>query len=382
MAWTLSAFGIIAVFAGVALVSRIHSAAQMAALRTQERERRRQSLENELMQVRAQLDAALSGLGCASVPAAEQRLQHYRDLVRDRQQVAEFLTRRREGSDDESIAERWKTVRRDVFGLQERLRAPEVVSKRMTPLQVQGLEREVREMEQRLTQAQRREMKLTVDLERLATDAEQMASRDEQLAEAEEALRMVRRHTEVCKEALAGLTEARRLAEVPLRDVVEKRAGEYLAVATGGRYGQLAVEQETLKLSVWSKDAGDWVEAAEPHLSRGTVDLVYLATRLALVTVLTGGKRPPLLFDDPFITFDERRRSGALALLRELGRDHQVFLFTCGRQYDAVADRLIELTDRTAAGTPDAATHPPVGEKVEAAPTPAAAVGPLWEQRE
>ena len=370
-AWILIIMGIIAAGAGIAFISRSARAVQLTALRAQERERRRQTLEGELTQVRAQLDNVLGDIGCASVPEAEQRLQRYRDLVRDRQQVAEFLTRRREGSEDEAIAEQWKTVRRDIFGLQERLRAPEVASKRMTPLQVQGLEREVREMEQLLAQAQRREIKLAVDLERLATDAEQLAARDEQLAEAEEALAMVRRHHEVCKEALAGLTEARRLAEVPLREVVEKRAGGYLAVATEGRYAQLAVEQETLKLSVWSKEADGWVEAAEPQLSRGTVDLVYLAARLSLVTVLSGGKHPPLLFDDPFITFDERRRSGALALLRELARDHQVFLFTCGRQYDAFADHLIELTDRTSAGIP---TGSP-------APAPAPVVGPLWDQR-
>jgi uncharacterized protein YhaN len=192
---------------------------------------------------------------------------------------------------------------------------------------------------------------------------------------------MIRRHHEVCTEALAVLTEARRLAEVPLREVVEKRAGEFLAAATEGRYRRLAVEPETLSLSVWSDEAGGWIEAVEPHLSRGTVDLVYLAARLALVTVLTGGRRPPLLFDDPFITFDDRRRAGALALLRELSRDHQVFLFTYTRHYDQFADRLIELPDRTALqaippGIPTPLTVPSATPE----PTTPRPVGPLWEQ--
>jgi len=372
--------GIAAMAAGGILISRAARAAQLAVLRREERERREQALENELRQVGVQLDAALAALGCASVAEAEDRVRGYRDLVRERQQVAEFVQRLREGSDDEALAERWKTVRRDVFGLEERLRAPEVTAKRMTPLQVQGLEREVGDLEGQLTQAQRREMKITVDLERLTTDSEELAAKDEQLAEADEALAMIRRHHEVCTEALAVLTEARRLAEVPLREVVEKRAGEFLAAATEGRYKRLAVEPETLSLSVWSDEAGGWIEAAEPHLSRGTVDLVYLAARLALVTVLTGGRRPPLLFDDPFITFDDRRRAGALALLRELSRDHQVFLFTYTRHYDQFADRLIELPDRTAlqaapAGIPAPVTAPSATPE----PTAPSPVGPLWE---
>jgi len=381
----LIVIGIAAMTAGGILISRAARAVQLAAMRREERERRRQALDDELKQIDAQLGAALAALGCASVAEAEERVRGYRDLVRERQQVAEFVARLREGSDDEAIAERWKTVRRDVFGLEERLRAPEVAAKRMTPLQVQGLEREVRDLEGQLTQAQRREMKITVDLERLTTDAEQLAAKDEQLAEAEEALSMIRRHHEVCTEALAVLTEARRLAERPLREVVEKRAGGFLAVATEGRYSRLTVEQETLKLSVWSGEAGDWVEAAEPHLSRGTVDLVYLAARLALVTVLTGGKRPPLLFDDPFITFDDRRRAGALALLRELSRDHQVFLFTYTRHYDQFADRLIELADRTALlaeplGVPVPAPIPGPGATPASEPGTPSPVGPLWEQ--
>jgi DNA repair exonuclease SbcCD ATPase subunit len=369
-------------------VQRAGRAVQLAALRAQERERRREQLQHEVEQLRIQQAGVLAATGCPTVAEAEARLQRYRDLVRERQQASDYLTRRREGSDDETIAERWKTVRRDIFGLEERLRAPEVAAKRMTPLQVQGLERQVREMEQLLAQAQRREMKLTVDLERLAADAEQLAAKEEQLAEAEDALAAARRHHEICREALAGLTEARRQAEIPLRQVVETRAGEYLAVATGGRYTRLVVEQETLKLSVWSTEAADWVEAAEPHLSRGTVDLVYLAVRLALVTVLTGGKHPPLLFDDPFITFDDRRRAGALALLRELSREHQVFLFTCSRTYDDAADRVIELPDRTT-GKGEPARVPLVTARSAPADTPVPqdapaaepAVGPLWEQR-
>lgn len=370
----LVALGAVAAAAGTILIVRASRAVQWRAMRRQEGERRRQVLEGDLAHARAGLSDLLAKLGRASVAEAEQWLQDYRDLVRERHQVGEFLTRLREGQDDEAIAERWKTVRRDVFGVEERLRAPEVAGKRMTPLQVQALEGEVRDQEQRLTQMQRREMKLTVDVERLATDAEQLAAREEQLAEAEERSQAVRRHYEVCREALAGLSEARALAEVPLREVVEKRAGEYLRAATGGRYSRMAVEQETLKISVWSHEAGGWVEAAEPHLSRGTADLVYLAVRLALVTVLTGGKRPPLLLDDPFIAFDDRRRAGAAALLRELKGEHQVFLFTCARHYDALADRLIDLPDRTVQATPPP-TAPP-----QATPAGAPAVGPLWDR--
>src|SRR5207302_9831722 len=119
-------------------------------------------------------------------------------------------------------------------------------------------------------------------------------------------------------------------ARVPLSDVMQKEASDYLNLLSAGQYRLLQVDPENqeIELLVWSNDAGGWVQTREPSLSRGTVDVVYLAARLALVDVLTGGRRPPLLFEDPVITFDWQRDQAADALLRELAGSHQVFVFT------------------------------------------------------
>lgn len=345
-------------------------------IRRQERERRLAEIQQTLEQIRSELSTKLSQMGCSTVKEAEQRLQQHRDLSRTRTQLEQFLTDLRAGRSDEDIAEQWKTVRRDVFGLQERLRAPEVTAHRLTPLQLTALEREVKQLTQQLAGLQDKERRLSVELERHTVDAEALAAVEEHLQEATEALaRAQRRHT-VYAAALAGLREAHQQAQVPLREVMQKRASEYLRVLSNGRYRQLQVDpenQERIELRAWSDEAGEWLETKEPSLSRGTVDVVYLAARLALVEVLAGGKQPPLLFDDPFITFDEHRREAAAALLRELARTHQVFLFTYTRYFDGVADRLIELSARTeqvpAPKTPQAVPGP----------QPAPALGPLWD---
>jgi uncharacterized protein YhaN len=405
-AWPAIVIGILVLAVGVYRLSGRMRARQTVVVRREERARRRASLEAEILELRAGLDHLLAALGCSALPDAEERLETYRNLVQERRRITEFLSSLREGSTDEAIAEQWNTIRRDIFGLEERLREPEVATKRLTPLQVQTLEREVTALEQTLAQKQRREMKLTVDLERLAGDAEQLVAKDEQLQDVEEDLARVRRHLATCRLALETLTESRRQAEIPVREIAEKKAGEYLRVATGGRYTRVRVEGENLDLSVWSDDAGGWVAAEEPGVSRGTVDLIYLAVRLSLVEVLTHGKRPPLLFDDPFITFDDRRREGAARLLSELSKSYQVILFTCSPEYARYADRVITIADR-AAPSPDtagagaaaappgaihAAAHPasvPPETTASAAtsePQPAEpadgipAVGPLWER--
>jgi DNA repair exonuclease SbcCD ATPase subunit len=382
--WILILVGLAALTGGIIQVAKRRRAEEIAAMLAEDRGRRRAALEGETNELRLALQHLLAGLGCASMEEAAARLDGYRELVQERRRIAEFLASLREGSSDEVIVEQWNTIRRDIFGMDERLRNPEIAAKRLTPLEVQTLEREVGELEQALSQKQRREMKLTVDLERLAGDADQLTVKEEQLQDADDDLQRVRRHLDVCKRTLEALQEARRQAEVPVREIAESRAGEYLRVATLGRYGKIRVEGEDLELSVWSDEAAGWVAAEEPAISRGTVDLIYLAVRLALVEVLTHGKRPPLLFDDPFITFDDRRREGAMQLLRELSHAHQVFLFTCSERYHAYADRVIHLPDRWA--TPEVrsealpsvrpAAEVPLAEEAALAE----AVGPLWER--
>lgn len=365
----LLAIGGLTAIGGAWKAYQVGTAHQRALARRQERERQLAALSDELAGEHVRLSERLAQTGCSSVEEAEQRLQRHRDLARDRLQLARFLEDLRSGDTDEAILERWNVVRREVFVLEERLKAPEAAARRLTPLQITALEREVDQLTQQLKQLSEKERRLAWDLERFTADADSLPSEEEQLQEAEEALVQTKHRHVVYREALAGLQEARRLAEVPVREIMQRRAGEYLRILSEGRYQRLQVDAETLGLSVWSDEAGAWVEAAEPDLSRGTVDLVYLSARLALINVLTGGKRPPLLFDDPFITFDERRRAATFTLLRELSETYQVFLFTYTRYYDDVADRVIELPDRTEAA--------PSSLEPEVRVTP---VGPLWER--
>jgi uncharacterized protein YhaN len=214
-----------------------------------------------------------------------------------------------------------------------------------------------------------------VDLERHTIDADTLAAVEEQEHEAKETSARAQHRHAVYAATLATLREAHQQAQVPLREVMQEKASRLLGILSNGRYRRLHVDpenQERIELGVWSDEAGGWVETREPHLSRGTVDVVYLAARLALVEVLAGGKRPPLLFDDPFITFDEQRRQAAAALLQELARTYQIFLFTYTRHFDDVADALIDLPARTG----EAVTTKPLSPTSDTGVT---SVGPLWD---
>ncbi len=65
--------------------------------------------------------------------------------------------------------------------------------------------------------------------------------------------------------------------------------------------------------------------------SKGTKDLHALAVRFALVDALYDGEKPPIILDDPFVSFDDKRTEKALALLKKLSGTRQIIYFTCSK---------------------------------------------------
>lgn len=369
--WGAVAGGLVAA-AGLWQRSRAAEARRMRAARLREKQARRSEVEAEIAQTRGSLSEQLACLRAQTVDEAEQVVRDYQDLVRARQALANVLAAVRAGGSDDTLRERWNKIRLDIFGLEEHLRAPERAGRRLTPLEVQSLDVQVSKLVDEVKRFQDRERRLALELERVRSDAEALAELEERLQDTDDALMAARRQRAVYSAALGGLMEARTQAEIPVREVVSGKASEYLRILSEGRYDRLEVEKDSLQVKVWSNDAGAWVLPEEPHLSRGTVDVVYLSARLALVGVLADNRHPPLLLDDPFVTFDERRRSAAALLLKELGRSHQIFLFTCTRHFDDGADRVIELAVRSGETSAEEPAR-------SSAPAEAHPVGPLWD---
>jgi uncharacterized protein YhaN len=73
-------------------------------------------------------------------------------------------------------------------------------------------------------------------------------------------------------------------------------------------------------------------DVAERQLSHGTRSALYLALRLAMGKLISGGRGLPMVLDDPLVDLDEDRRRSALRLLTALGSETQVILLTWDRR--------------------------------------------------
>ena len=104
-------------------------------------------------------------------------------------------------------------------------------------------------------------------------------------------------------------------------------AAEYMSKVTGGRYSDILIGRD---FSTMAKTSGDTVARESGYLSAGTMDLLYLAVRLAVCELaMPEDVSCPLIIDDALVNLDDVRYDQAMELLSDIAKNRQVILFTC-----------------------------------------------------
>ena len=301
--------------------------------------RGRSQLEDDLKRHVADRDAQLASFQLADLPAAEDLLTredaHANTIGRARAQLEGLVGK----APPETLPELRDAAALEVEQKTGALEALGPIAKE--PRARERLEVEVRDQEGALERARDDEAAARARVEQNPVDAEQVALDVERLASRREHLAAIERRIRVYQLALDAIVRAERSTMRTATRYLEKRMHGDLEKITGMRYRRVRVDDTTLDIRVFAPERGDWVAVEE--LSQGTLDQVYLAARLGLVRLVTQDCRPPLIFDDPFVTFDDDRATRAFAVLRELAGDFQVIYLTTSARYDAQADRVVVL---------------------------------------
>ena len=229
------------------------------------------------------------------------------------------------------------------------------------------LEVEVRDQEGALERARDDEANARARVEQNPVDAEQVAGEAERLASWREQLAALQRRQRVLDTTLRAIERAEVATMKTATRYLEGHMVRDVAAVTAGRYRRVRVDDKSLDIDVFAPERGDWVPVSS--LSQGTLDLIYLTARLGLVRLVTGDRRPPLIFDDPFVTLDDTRATRALELLKRVSSDFQIIYLTTSDRYDTAADAVVELPGPTAVddGVDDPALADPETAAIEGA---------------
>jgi DNA repair exonuclease SbcCD ATPase subunit len=301
----------------------------------------RSDRSDQLREAERARDLALVPVGVASLAEAEdllrRQLEHAARVEALRGELRGLLGERQPSEPYSALRDRAANeadeCRHALAALREIGSEPEKVNDRLKA----AVQRATQEREQALTAEAQAEARL----ESNAVDAEEVAACSEDLVGARDRLRSLERRLSVYETVLSTLDDAERTTMKKAARYLEEQMAQDIGEITDGRYRRLRVDESKLSFSVYSPESGDWVDAR--HLSQGTLDQLYLSARLGIIRQVTQPATPPLVLDDPFVTFDDDRARRALDLLRRVAADYQVILLTCSERYDALADKVIEL---------------------------------------
>ena len=157
----------------------------------------------------------------------------------------------------------------------------------------------------------------------------------EQLVEAgqkEDAIRQLELRGQAINLAIQRLEETAESMTREFGSRLNREASEILSAITGGKYDRLLIDEQ---LSMWVYDQGRRIPVE--RLSRGTLEQIYFSLRMAALNILYE-EEIPVILDDAFVYYDEKRLKSVLKWLSEQPR--QVIIFTCQRREEEIVRKL------------------------------------------
>ncbi|MBQ8804367.1 MAG: AAA family ATPase [Tyzzerella sp.] len=113
---------------------------------------------------------------------------------------------------------------------------------------------------------------------------------------------------------------------------LNRKASSILSEITGGKYSMLLID-EKLKMQLYTGEKKIGIE----QVSRGTIEQIYFALRMAASEILFEEEYPVIL-DDTFVFYDDARLENTLRWL--VKNKKQVLLFTCQKREGEILKRL------------------------------------------
>ncbi|MEE0424533.1 MAG: AAA family ATPase [Blautia sp.] len=113
---------------------------------------------------------------------------------------------------------------------------------------------------------------------------------------------------------------------------LRQRTSQILCEITDGRYQEVLIDPD-LQISV---NTSERIIPAQ-RLSRGTIEQLYFALRMAASELLCGGETFPVILDDVFGMYDEARLAAVLHWLEK--EQKQVIISTCNKREAQILER-------------------------------------------
>lgn len=282
----------------------------------------------------------LAGVKCRTVGEFEKKEKDFRSRVAEKGSLEAQLKGMLRGKTIEDFQRQKQEIARALAVEESKL----TDDLKATALSQEGyieLEKKVRGLDARRTEYEQQRRRCEIIIEQARFNIEDQIRLEEELKGLQETLRNEEKKVKVYGLAREFISRARTEILSSAGEALEKEIQRYLTIFTNGKYKRVKVNKEALEFWIYSDEKGDWAKPEE--LSGGAIDEFYLAFRVALVKMIFGDKKPPLILDDPFVNFDSVRLGRTLDFFKTLSSEYQIIICALNDSYDGVADNIVLL---------------------------------------
>jgi len=283
----------------------------------------------------------LAGVKCRTVGEFEKKEKDFRSRVAEKGSLEAQLKGMLRGKTIEDFQRQKQEIARALAVEESKL----TDDLKATALSQEGyieLEKKVRGLDARRTEYEQQRRRCEIIIEQARFNIEDQIRLEEELKGLQETLRNEEKKVKVYGLAREFISRARTEILSSAGEALEKEIQRYLTIFTNGKYKRVKVNKEALEFWIYSDEKGDWAKPEE--LSGGAIDEFYLAFRVALVKMIFGDKKPPLILDDPFVNFDSVRLGRTLDFFKTLSSEYQIIICALNDSYDGVADNIVLLS--------------------------------------
>lgn len=203
------------------------------------------------------------------------------------------------------------------------------------------------ELERVLQEKQLRIEKLREEIGELKFKMGEISSKMKNLCEIEEEIQniglkisQIEDEEEAINYAITTLTRIAQDRDSQILSRLEKEVSSLFSRITKGKYSSVKLERDLSPL-IYCSEQGKFLPLEEINLSQGTIDQLYFSIRAAILKAMCAEREKlPMILDEPFMNYDTERLTIAIQTLHELGKEHQIILFTCREDLLSLAEIL------------------------------------------
>lgn len=181
-----------------------------------------------------------------------------------------------------------------------------------------------------------RDLELKKQIQKAEWQLEQMKEKASQYQQMLEHCEKVAIENEHLEQELSSLQLAEQTLHLVLHrmqkdfgGMLNKGMSEILFELTDGKYEKLKMDSDG-SIFILDRDRKIFMN----QVSKGCLEQIYIAVRLQAIEIIAGYKEMPILFDDAFVLYDDKRLTKMLKYLS--GSPKQILLFTCQQREEEI----------------------------------------------